>query len=57
VERSRRSDGPKFYPLLSYKRNVDLEAKLGEWESFYNFHRPQGRHNEKTPYEALREKL
>jgi len=30
---------------------------LGEWERFYNFHRPHGAHNGKTPYEALREKL
>lgn len=37
--------------------DVDLEAKLGEWERFYNFHRPHGAHNEKTPYEALRENL
>ena len=37
--------------------DVDLEEKLGEWERFYNFHRPHGAHNGKTPYEALREKL
>jgi len=57
VERSHRSDGQEFYQLLSYKGDVDLEAKLGEWERFYNFHRPHGAHNGKTPYEALREKL
>ena len=57
VERSRRSDGQEFYQLLSYKGDVDLEAKLNEWERFYNFHRPHGAHNGKTPYEALREKL
>jgi hypothetical protein len=27
-----------FYQLLSYKGGVDLEAKLDEWERFYNFH-------------------
>ncbi|TLP54887.1 transposase, partial [Parasedimentitalea maritima] len=27
------------------------------WESFYNFHRPHGAHDGKTPYEVLREKL
>jgi len=57
VERSHRSDGQAFYQLLSYKGDVDLEAKLGEWERFYNFHRPHGAHNGKTPHEALREKL
>jgi len=41
VERSHRSDGQEFYQLLSYKGDVDLEAKLDEWERFYNFRRPQ----------------
>lgn len=57
VERSHRSDQQEFYQLLSYKGDVDLEAKLDEWERFYNFHRPHGAFNGKTPYEALREKL
>jgi transposase InsO family protein len=57
VERSHRSDGQEFYQLLSYKGDVDLEAKLDEWERFYNVHRPHGAHNGKTPYEALRDKL
>ena len=57
VERSHRSDQQEFYQLLSYKGDVDLEAKLEEWERFYNLARPHGAHNGKTPYEALREKL
>lgn len=57
VERSHRSDQQEFYQLLSYKGDVDLEAKLSEWENFYNFNRPQGAFNGKTPYEALRERL
>jgi len=57
VERSHGSDQQEFYQLLSYKDDVDLEARLGEWERFYDFHRPHGAHNGKTPYEALREKL
>ena len=40
VEKSQRSDGQEFYQLLDYKDDVDLEAKLDEWERFYNFHRP-----------------
>ena len=40
-----------------YFGEVDLEARLGEWERFYKFHRPKGAHKGKTPYEALREKL
>ena len=39
------------------KGDVDLEAKLDEWERFYNFARPHGAFNGKTPYEALRDKL
>ena len=40
VERSHRSDSQEFYQHLNYKDGVDLEAKLDEWERFYNFHRP-----------------
>jgi transposase InsO family protein len=57
VERSRRSDQQKFYQLMKYKDDVDLEAKLAEWEAFYNFVRPHGAHGGKTPYESLRGKL
>ncbi len=57
VERSHRSDEQEFYQPLSTKGDVDLEAKLQEWERFYNLARPHGAHNGKTPYEALRAKL
>ena len=57
VERSHRSDEQEFYQLLTYKDDVDLEAKLAEWEGFYNFARPHGAFNGKTPYEALRSML
>ena len=57
VERSHRSDSQEFYQLLTYKGDVDLEAKLAEWERFYNLARPHGAHTGKTPYEALRERL
>ncbi|GEM_PF-5182967 len=57
VERSHRSDQEELYQPLSYKDDVDLGAKLDEWEAFYNFNRPHGAFNGKTPYEALREKL
>lgn len=54
VERSHRSDGEEFYQLLTYTDDVDLNKKLSEWEYFYNFNRPHGAHNGKTPYEVLR---
>lgn len=57
VERSHRSDEQEFYQLLSYKGDVDLEAKLEQWEQFYNFSRPHGAFNGKAPYEILRERL
>jgi transposase InsO family protein len=48
VERSHRSDQQEFFQLLSYKGDVDLEAKLEEWERFYNFGRPHGAFNGKN---------
>ena len=57
VERSHRSDKEEFYQLLTYTDDVDLKKKLAEWERFYNFGRPHGAFNGKTPYEALRTML
>ena len=42
---------------MKYKDDVDLVAKLDEWEAFYNFARPHGAHGGKTPYVTLREEL
>jgi transposase InsO family protein len=57
VERSHSTDKQEFYQLLTYKDDVNLNKKLEEWESFYNYHRPHSSLNGKTPYEVLREKL
>ena len=57
VERSHRSDEEEFYQLLTYKGDVDLHKKLAEWERFYNFGRPHGAFQGKTPYEVLRTTL
>lgn len=57
VERSHLTDKQEFYQLLHYKGDVDLEAKLAEWEAFYNYHRPHGGLKGKTPYETLVEKM
>jgi len=57
VERSHLTDQREFYQLLSYKDDVDLKEKLNEWENFYNFERPHGAHEGKTPYEILKSKL
>ena len=49
VERSHRSDQEEFYQLLDYTDDVDLKRKLADWEKFYNFARPHGAFNGKTP--------
>lgn len=57
VERSHNSDKEEFYQLIDYKGDVDLQKKLKEWENFYNYHRPHGGLNGKTPYEVLKKKI
>ena len=57
VERSHRTDKQECYQLLTYTGDVDLNEKLVEWENFYNYQRPHGAFQGKTPYETLREKL
>ena len=54
IERSHRTDKEKFYQLLTYKDDIDLNEKLEAWEQFYNYHRPQSSHGGKTPYEVMR---
>ncbi len=54
VERSHRTDQEEFYQLLTYTDDVDLNKKLKVWEDFYNFNRPHGAFDGKTPYEALK---
>ncbi|RPJ43803.1 MAG: hypothetical protein EHM19_07975 [Candidatus Latescibacterota bacterium] len=57
VERSHRSDQEKFYQLLTYTGDVDPNAKLEEWEWFYEYGRPHGALDGKTPCEKLRSLL
>ena len=44
----------EFYQLLTYTDDVDLIKKLKNWEELYNFSRPHGAFEGKTPYEQLR---
>jgi len=39
-ERSHRTDQTEFYQLLAKTDNIDLNAKLSAWRSFYNYDRP-----------------
>jgi transposase InsO family protein len=57
VERSHLSDYEEFYQVMDYKGDVDLNEKLSEWETYYNFHRPHGGLKGKTPFEILQAKL
>jgi transposase InsO family protein len=57
VERSHSTDQQEFYQLLTYTDDVDLNKKLESWEWFYNFHRPHGAFEGKTPYEVMRSLL
>ncbi len=60
VERSHRIDDQEFYQLIDkngISENVYLfNKKLKEWEDYYNFHRPHGALDGKTPYEKLIQK-
>lgn len=57
VERSHRVDNEEFYQLLDKRGITDdirlFNAKLREWEDYYNFHRPHGGLSGQTPYERL----
>jgi transposase InsO family protein len=57
VERSHRTDQTEFYQLLTYKDDVDLNAKLKAWENFYNYDRPHLLLDGKTPYEVMKSLL
>ena len=57
VERSHRTDRKEFYQLLEYTNDVDLNRKLKDWETFYNYHRPHGAHEGKKPYEKLKSSI
>lgn len=57
VERSHRTDQTEFYQLLTYKDDVDLNAKLKAWENFYNYDRPHLSLDGKTPYEVMKSLL
>lgn len=54
VERSHLTDKREFYQCLDYVDDVDLNQKLAQWESYYNFLRPHAAHYGKTPYEKLK---
>lgn len=48
VERSQRTDLEEFYPTADIN-DPDLEDRLEEWQFYYNWQRPHGSLNGKTP--------
>jgi transposase len=59
VERSHRIDAEEFYRLLDGVVIDDVNifnARLKEWQDYYNYDRPHGGLDGQTPYERLRQK-
>jgi Integrase core domain len=59
VERSHRVDAEEFYRLLDGVVIDDINifnARLKEWQDYYNYDRPHGGLDGQTPYERLRQK-
>ena len=46
-----------YQRYMRYTNDVDLNRKLKDWENFYNYHRPHGAHEGKTPYEKLKSSI
>jgi len=60
VERSHRIDQEEFYQMLEgvvIDSSKLFNEKLRVWENFYNYSRPHGSLDGKTPYEVLKEKV
>ena len=57
VERSHKTDKQEFWQLVEYVDDIDIKAKLKEWEQYYNCHRPHTALAGRAPFEVLREKL
>ena len=56
VERSHRIDQKKFFQLLTYIDDVDLNKILENWKQFYNFDRPHGPFEDIVETELYRQK-
>lgn len=46
----------KFYQFTAIDEVNIFNAKLKEWQDYYNYHRPHGGLSGQTPYERLRQK-
>lgn len=52
VERSQRTDLEEFYATIDLN-SCTLEEQLQEWQHYYNWDRPHGSLNGKTPIDKL----
>jgi len=50
VERSQKTDKTEFYSMVSLT-DKNLDDLLAEWQHYYNWERPHGAHNGKSPME------
>ena len=57
IGRSHKTDEQEFWQLIDYTADIDIKAKLKEWETYYNCHRPHSALSGKAPFEVLRGKL
>lgn len=53
VERSQKTDLEEFYALTDLSNFDQLEDELSEWQFFYNWQRPHGSLNNKTPNDIV----
>ena len=53
VERSQKTDLAEFYALADLSDFNNLQEELGEWQFFYNWHRPHGSLGGKTPCDIV----
>jgi len=52
VERSQKTDLQEFYPTVDLT-SKELETRLDEWQHYYNWYRPHGSLNGKTPMDRF----
>jgi hypothetical protein len=57
VGRPHKTDQGEFYQFIDYVDDIDIKAKLDEWETYYNMHRPHAAHKGRAPFEILKERL
>lgn len=55
VERSQQTDLREFYATVELSNFEQLKTLLTEWEFYYNWHRPHGSLNGKSPIDITNE--